>query len=621
KINGEIVLELEITPNRPDLLSVIGIAREIAAITGKKIKYPNILLSEKKENLPLTVNINFDLFSRYSGLIIKDINIAPSPAWLQRRLILIGLRPINNVVDITNYVMYELGLPLHAFDYDKIAGHQINVMLSSGGEDFTSVDEISYQLPKNAIIIKDKDKLIDLAGIKGGLNSAISQTTKTVYVHVTVDQPVLIRKASQALSLRSDASAIYERGVDPGGTVTALKRAAQLILETAGGNLASDIIDLKKKEFLPWNLTLSFAKSERILGIKIAENEVVNILSNLNLSPQVNQNTIRVTVPTYRQDLKIEEDLIEEVARIYGYNRFPKTLPQTPPPVNQIAYFKNYSVEFMVKNLLMAAGFTELSSYSLVSSDLITADHNKTALRILNPVSGEYEYLRSSLIPNLLNAIRQNQANIDKIDLFELGKIYRKNDNSSSEQLSLAFVTNNKTFAEFKGVTELIFNRMNIDNIDYIPLNNNSLSTIYSETETAEILLDNKSIGRIGKIKSSIAQQFALKKIPYALEIDFNSVSQFLSYSKYTAVPIYPPYIEDLSFIVPSKVLIGNLIKSIKKEKYVKRVDLLDKFENNLTFRIIYQSKDKNLTAQEIKSVRNKIISAIHSEFKAKLKA
>src|SRR3989344_1562093 len=235
KDGTDTIFDLEITPNRPDCLSIIGIAREIAAIENKKI---NLVIPEikipKEITLPIKLSPDYDLFYRWTGVTIADVEIKDSPKWLQDRLIKVGLRPINNIVDITNYVMFELGVPLHAFDYDSIKGHTMKVELAKGGEEFTSVDEKSYHLPKDAIIISDKERIIDLAGIKGGLNSGIKTNTKNIFLHVTIDNPILIRRASLALALRSDASAIYERGVDKGGTLKTLARAAQLVIELAG---------------------------------------------------------------------------------------------------------------------------------------------------------------------------------------------------------------------------------------------------------------------------------------------------------------------------------------------------------------------------------------------------
>ncbi|MCX6704072.1 MAG: phenylalanine--tRNA ligase beta subunit-related protein, partial [Candidatus Woesebacteria bacterium] len=266
KEGSEVVLDVEVTANRPDWMSIIGVAREVAAIQGIKIRQPVIKdLPPQTAKFPIDLIPDYNLFERWTGIVIKGVEIKQSPKWLQERIILMGHTPINNIIDITNYVMYELGIPMHAFDYDEIYGQIMTVKLSKGGEKFTSVDNLEYVLPKNAIIINDSERLIDLAGIKGGFNSGIKETTKNIFLHVTIDNPVFVRRTSQAIGLRSDASAIYERGPDKGGTVGSLTRAVNLILNLAGGEIASKLIDIKKEKYEPKNLFVSFAKLEKVL--------------------------------------------------------------------------------------------------------------------------------------------------------------------------------------------------------------------------------------------------------------------------------------------------------------------------------------------------------------------
>ena len=346
KTDDDTIFEFEITPNRPDLLSILGIAREIAAVEGKKIKLPKLPnFPNPKKTLRFEIKTDKTINPRFTGIIIDGINVKDSPKWLQERLIKINQRPINNIVDITNYVMFELGNPIHAFDYDKIKDHVMIVEKAKGTELFKSVDGISYHLPKDAVIIKDNERIIDLCGIKGGFNSGTFEDTKTIFIRVPVEDPILIRKASQALNLRSEASSIFERGVNAGGTIDTLKRCVDLVLETAGGEIASNLYDLKISDFSPWNVNLNIERLNKILGIEIPKNKVIDILDSLNLSPVITKGFIECTIPTYRNDLKTEEDLIEEVARIYGYNNFPKTIPTGEIPIILVPYFKDYKIE------------------------------------------------------------------------------------------------------------------------------------------------------------------------------------------------------------------------------------------------------------------------------------
>lgn len=460
KENNDTIFELEITPNRPDLLCIAGVAREIAAIENKKVKLEIKNIPPAKKKLELKVKNDFALLPQYASLIIDNVKVQDSPDWMKRRLVQLGLRPINNVVDITNYVMFELGIPLHAFDYSEIHGKEFFIEKAKGGERFTTVDDITYTLPKDAIIIRDADRIVDLIGIKGGLNSGITKATKTVLLQTSVDDPVLVRRASQVLGLRSDASNILEKGIDKNGLLPALNRATNLILELAGGEMASEVFDLKKQDFKPWKIKLNHERLKNLLGIGIPPEEVKSLLERLNLKTAIQQSnnlTINysVTIPTYRNDLQIEEDLIEEVARLYGYNNFPKTMLGGAIPTKKVPYFVDRTAEKVAREILVASGFTEIYTYSLVNEE--------ASLRVDNPVSREYEYLRPTLKIGLDNALKQNKPYFSEINLFELGKVYQgKTLDRAKEMWFLSGITNSKNFYEVKGILERLLNELGI---------------------------------------------------------------------------------------------------------------------------------------------------------------
>lgn len=594
KTSDDTIFELEITPNRPDCLSIIGIAREIAAIEArlsginKKIKYPALKtkLKPKTKHLPLTIKTDSDINPRFTGIIVAGIKVGESPKWLRDRLVKMNQRSINNVVDITNYVMLELGNPIHAFDYDKIKDNTMIVSQAKGGEKFESVDGITYHLPKGAAIISDKEKIIDLCGIKGGKNSGTFENTKNIFIRVPVEISSLTRRTSQMLGLRSDASSIFERGVNTGGTIDALRRTVDLILELAGGEIASNLYDVKKENFKSWKLKLRIDRLNKILGIEIPTGEILKILESLNLSPVLATNIIETTVPTYRQDLKIEEDLIEEVARIYGYNNFPKTMPEGIVPIAQIPYFKYYRLDEKVKNILSASGFSEIYTYSLIGEkDLLKGMNSQDLLRIDNPVSRDFEYLRPTLKINLLKALSQNIPNFKKINLFELGKVYLgKNLDEAKETYFLSGITDSKNFYEVKGLLEKIFEDLDI----------NDDSTKYIETLDEGIF-------------------FELDYLQVLKKRNLNRV--------FKPLPKYPPIVEDLSIIAPENVKTADLISEIKNQSsLVASVSLLDQFEGSRTFHIIYQDKSKNLTGEETAKIREKILQNLREKFHARLK-
>lgn len=620
KVGDEPILEIEITPNRPDCLSILGIAREVAAITGSKIKLPKAEIPEAEEKLEIEIVNDFKLCPRYTALIIDGIQVKPSPTFIQERLKKIGLRPINNLVDITNYVMFETGNPLHVFDYDKITPKKLLTLKSKGGEKFESVDEICYVLPRDAIIIKDsEERVIDLCGLKGGLNTGISEQTKTVFLHAPIYNPILIRRTSQALSLRSDASAIFERGANPGGTFNTLKRATSLILKYAGGKITSEIIDLKKEKFVPWTIKLRHPKLEKILGIKINPPKVKEILEslglNLKLKTSNSQLSYNVTIPTHRGDLKIEEDLIEEVARIYGYNNFPKSLPIGEAPTEKIPFLKNFSLEEKVKQILAGAGYTEIYTYSLISKKAlinIGFDEEK-ALRVSNPVSGEYEYLRPALSPNLLSAFRLNQPNFSKIKFFELGKIYPE------EKLRLSGITNSDYY-HTKGILELIFQELGIENPTFKPYVKRNI--LYHPARVAVIETSKSLLGTVGEVNPAVLTKFGIKGRVVIFDIDFEVISKLAkTVKKFISIPEFPPIIEDLAFVIQPRTQVGDLLQLIKQSSsIIQSVELLDVHENTRTFRIVFQHPQKTLTDKEVGKIRKKIIEMAEKKFGARIK-
>lgn len=588
-IGADTILELEITPNRPDLLSIIGVAREVAALESGKIKYPKLKtdLKPTTDILPLEIKTDPKINPRFTGIILTGITVKESPKWLKDKLESVGQRSINNIVDITNFVMLELGNPIHAFDYDRIQGGAMKIHQTVGGETFKSVDGVSYSLPKGAVVISDSEKIIDLCGIKGGENSGTFEDTKTIFIRVPVEVPNLIRRTSQTLGLRSEASSVFERGVNQGGTVEALKRTVDLVLELAGGRVASELCDLKSDKFEPWKLKLRIERLNKILGHEIPQKQTLAILENLNLSPKILKDVIECTIPTYRNDLKIEEDLIEEVARLYGYNKFPKTLPVGEIPTKTIPYFKDYKIEETAKQVLRAGGFSEIYTYSLISEkDLLDNGISpESTLRIDNPVSIEFEYLRPTLKTNLLKAVRQNKSNFKNINLFELGKVYKGTSIEKTEETYyLAGISTDKDFSKVKGILERLLREFGI------------------KEDT-------------GKFMEVVTDGIFF-------EIDFSKLLEKINLNKkFKSLPKYPPIVEDISVILEEAIKTIDVIGEIRRQNLlVANVSLLDEFEDSRTFHIVYQSEERNLKNEEVSKIREKIISSLKEKFNAQIK-
>jgi phenylalanyl-tRNA synthetase beta chain len=615
RINGEVVLDIEVTPNRPDLLSLIGVAREVSVIENKKLKLPKIPeIKKSSKNLPIEVNISKNLTGRYSGITVANVAVKPSPKVIQDRLKLMGLRPINNLVDITNYVMFEMGIPIHAFDYDKFKATKLSVELAKGGEEFISVDDISYKLPKNALIIKDIDRVIDLAGIKGGKNTGISSDTKNIFIHVPIYDPLLVRKNSQNMKLSSDASYIYERGPDLGGTMDALRRTLDLVLKYAGGEIASEVIDHKSKDYTPRDLSLSFSKLQSILGLKLTSSQTGNILEKLNLSPNISKDTIMCKVPTYRNDIQIEEDLIEEVARVYGYNKFPTTLPQGSVTSENIPYHYDRSFEIFLKNYMQGAGYYETNTLALTSEENIKKSglNLDNHIKIANPVSLEYEYMRTSLIPRLLEAIKLN-ADESKVKLFEFNNVYFGPLDESQEPHILSAVVKGNSYTEIKGVVDTLLAKLNIG-----PLNLKPTAVkkgLWHPKRSGVLEVSGDILGTVGELSPIVLQSYDIKQNLFAFELDVSTLLRHLKLTEFTVPPKYPAQIEDLTLTVPNGLEIGKLITYIKsKDKLISSVELVDSYQDSYTFRVWFQNPKKTMTDSEVGKIRDKLLKGLKSK-------
>lgn len=616
--DGDIIFDPEVTPNRPDWLSVYGIAREISAVTGAKLKpIPENLqtakLQTRGQKLPIIIKPNYDIVPRIATVIIKGVKVKSSPDWLQKRIKQIGLRPINNLVDITNFVLWTYGSLLHSFDYDRIRGHQMVVDLSKGGEDFRSLDGINYKLPKNSIIIKDVGRIIDLLPLKGGENTATFTDTKNILLHSVVVDPILTRRTSQSLGLRSDSSAIAEKGLDPNGAIIALNFALKLILDLAGGEIASDLLDSKEKEFESWTVELRHEKLEKVLGIPIDSKNVMSIFERLELTPKSSNGTYSVEIPTFRPDLKIEEDLIEEIGRIIGYNNFPKTLPASPMPTHKVAFAKDYDFETRVKQVLISAGLAEIYTYSLVSeSDLKQQEIDPAKnLRIKNPISRDYEYLRPTLLGNLLKAVKQNLPNFQNIKLFELGKVYKgENLNKFSEEYALTGVSSGEKFYETKGLVEKLLSDLNIPfDIEASEVN----SPLMHAGRSAQVKSGKETIGFVGELNPGLLIKYGIKEHITAWSLNFDSIEKLARPGvKFHPIPKYPAVFEDVTIIIPETVTFRDVVHAIKDtSRLIENIAIVDTHEDNKTLRLTYQDSSKNLTEKEVSEVRGKFLKKL----------
>jgi len=642
KTRDDYVYEIEVTTNRPDCLSVYGIARELAAILPrfgitaklKPLLTINYQLSTIKKSLPLKVKIDKpNLCPRFTAIIFDNITIKPSPKIVQERLEKSGVRALNNVVDISNYLMLELGQPMHTFDYDKIKGAKMILRESKPGEKIVTLDGFTRVLPQGAIIIEDREgRIIDLCGIMGGENSAVEENTKRVLLFVQTYDPIKIRQTCQALGFRTEAASRFEKGVNSEGVIPAIKKAIKMFEKNCSAKLASKLIDIYPHPPKIKKVTLTQERLNKVVGIEVKLIEAKKILESLGFNSQLttHNSQLKATVPHWRnEDIAIPEDLIEEVARLYGYHNLPSQLPtgDFPQPSNGPFYW-----EEKIKDCLKGYGFTEVYTYSMQSKDLIkkTGLNPEKCLQIKNPLSKELEYMRTSLIPSLLQIIALNQDNFDEIKIFELANIYLKNQKPKTKNQKLpeekliltGVITGEDKFYEAKGVVEALLEELGIKNYQLSTINY-QLSTPWHPTKTALISKQGELLGVVGEIHSQILENFGIPQPVSILNIDLQILIKNATELKTYTPPLkYPPIIQDLSFVVPKQTYVGPVLQLIKQQSgIIQSIKLLDSFNQTRTFRITYQHPERNLTEKEVGKVRRKLIKAVETKFNVSLKA
>jgi phenylalanyl-tRNA synthetase beta chain len=630
KIKNDWALDIDVLPNRPDCFSHLGIAREISAILNYELKRMDTeMIEDKKLKAKDFIEVKVEdknTCPRYSARVILDVKIGPSPEWVVERLEACGLRSINNVVDITNYVMLETGQPFHAFDLDKISKRKIIIRRAKNGEKILTLDEKEYELNENVLLIADPLGPLAIAGIKGGKKAEIDQKTKNIVLESANFEPRTIRRGSSELNLKTDASLRFEHGLDPNLTEFGINRAAALIREIAGGKILKGMVDFYPEKVLPKRIKLDFNYVENLLGVKIPKNKIKNILKRLKfeLTP-IGSSSILVKTPTLRQDIKIVEDLIEEIGRIYGYQKIPSHFPLVsliPPKKNFEIFWEN-----MVKDILKEAGFSEVYNYSFISENLAKKlDYKKEELiEVENPTSLEFKYLRPSLIPKLLENVQKNQPYFQEIKIFELGKIFNPLQKfGGGEKKMLTGLITGDSFFELKGILDTLFQKLGISEFFYDEFEatpEESKISIWHPKKIAEIKLDGQEIGFLGQISRRVLKKFEIAKNLTIFDIDFEKLQKYCTEETvYQPISKYPATIRDISVLVPRNVLVEEVLNKIEMvSPLIKDIDLFDIYEGeeipegkkNLSFHIIFQAKDHQISPKEIDQIQSKITQVL----------
>lgn len=633
----DFVFDIEVTSNRADMASVLGIAREASSILKTEYLYKEPKISSKiDKNFPLEIDVeNFELCLRYKSIVLTNIKVEDSPLWMKNRLEACGINSINNVVDVTNYVLLEYGQPMHAYDYDKVQGNKLVIRNAKKGEKARILGNQIVELTEKDLVIADTGGVLCIAGIKGGENAEINSNTKTIILEAANFEQYTIRKTSRRLNIKTESSSLFEKGLSIELPSSALLRAVELLIELAGAKVASGVLDIKAAEFKPTIIDFNFQSVEKVLGVKLSKNEIIDILSKLGFNLIEDQDILKVTVPFYRnEDVKYDYDLIEEVARIYGYHKIPSILPATAiPVVNTAPIIVN---EDRVKDILVDLGFTETFSYSMISDrylEIAGINPNNT-IKISNPLTNDFKYLRTELVSSIIDISSKNETFEDRLRLFELTKTYLPQDDHSlpKEQNNLVILINGNSYQDLfysiKGVWELILNRFSINTRDFTYSTENTMEP-YSSSRSAIIKYGNTKIGEIGLISKRVHTITGLKKDNAVIEINFDYLNEIIQNSTktYKKIPKYPPVNIDLSFIVDTKIQwrdIEDTVISIAGEYYASS-SLFDVFENakfgnnkkNISFHLSLVSKQRTLTSTEVNNMVENIKTELLGRFRA----
>lgn len=627
----DVVFEYEITSNRVDCYSIVGIAREAAATFDKKFVPPVVTKTGNDEDIHdyLTVDVqDTELCPRYCARMVKNIKLAPSPEWMQRRLAASGIRPINNIVDITNYVMEEFGQPMHAYDYDLIGGHKIVVKRANDGDVFQTLDGQERKLDSNVLMIQDGDKEIGIAGIMGGENSKITDDVKTMVFEAACFDGTNIRLSAKRIGLRTDASGKFEKGLDPNNAEEAINRACQLIEELGAGEVVGGMIDVYPVKRTEVRVPFDPEKINKLLGTNVDEETMLGYFKKLDLG--FDAETREVIAPTFRQDLLRPADIAEEVARFYGYDKIPTTLPSGEATMGGIPY--KLRVENMAREIAEFCGFSQSMNYSFESPKafdklLIPADSKlRMTVNISNPLGEDFSVMRTQPLNGMLISLSTNYNRRNKnVRLYELANIYLP------KQLPLTELPDERMqfvlgaygevdFFHLKGVLEEFFDKVGMNKkVHYDP---NAEKPFLHPGRQANVIYEGVVIGYLGEIHPEVADNYKLGEKTYVAVLDMPSVTPFTTFDrKYEGIAKYPAVTRDISMVVPKQILVGQIEDMIVQRggKILEGYKLFDLYEGaqilvghkSVAYSITFRAKDHTLTDDEVNAAMRKILNGL----------
>lgn len=639
ELYGDTVFEISLTPNLGHCQSLIGVARELSAACGIPVTFPNVFVKESEESIDKDVTLavlNSEGCPKYICRLIKGVIVGPSPDWLKARLEASGIRSINNVVDVTNYVLLEMGHPLHAFDFSHIEGNGIVVRNAHAGERFTTLDDKERILDETDLLICDKAKPVALAGVMGGRNSEVSETTKDILIESAYFSPGMIRKTSKRLGMFTDASKRFERGTDPNILVRAVDRAAMLIEQVAGGSISRGIVEVSAKEFHEKIIKCRLSRINGILGTLLSLNEVETIFKSLELQAQWNgQDEFTVKVPTYRNDLHVEIDLIEEVARIYGYDNIKKATTHYTSTL--LPHAPIFLFERQVRARLISEGLQEFLTCDLIGPSLLkvvqgTETPDDYVVKVLNPTSVEQSILRVSLLPGLLQVVKYNwDHQVHNIAGFEIGRIHFKEGEQYKEQSVASIILTGKQrpdhwgvkagesdFYDLKGILENLLKELQIKDVSF---QQGEAASLHPGRQAA-IYAGKIRVGMFGEVHPSVVRRLDVPQRILFAEVNLHDLYQMrVEKNSLQDLPLYPGSDRDWTITLRKEISIDQLFNAIKavNSPLLKNISLLDIYQSdklgkelkNATFRFLYRDQNKTISQDIVDAEHDKIITQV----------
>ncbi len=637
------VIDFEITPNRPDCLSMIGMAREAAATFGTKLNYPDTVCEHTEGNAAdhISVEVKSPLCKRYTARIVKDVKIEDSPWWLQRRLIHAGMRPINNIVDITNFVMLEYGQPMHAFDIESLAGHKIIVDTAKEGEKFVTLDGTERTLDDKMLMINDAEKPVAVAGVMGGLNSEITEETKMIVIESANFEANSVRTTSKRLTLRTEASGRYEKGIDPNLCEAAADRVCKLIEMIGAGTVLAGSVDIYPNKEEAKEVHARVSRINHVLGIEIPREQMVGYLESLEMKVTGEGDDMYVTAPTVRQDIEIEEDIVEEVARLYGYDNLPVTIPKGN---NEAGQSYDRDIKDLARDTLCALGCNEIQTYSFVSPkgvDNVRIEEDsweRGFVRILNPLGEDTSVMRTILTPQMLEVMGRNYSrNRAAVRAYEIGNTFMANELGlpfESDNLVIGMYGEGEDFYSLKGVVCELLGKLGLKDLEFVA---ESEYGVYHPGRCARIIanhpvelesgpaIEEVEIGIMGEVHPDVADKYGIGTRAYCAELFFSTLVELSNTTKvYFPLPKYPAMSRDIALVVDEDTIVGDIEKVIKEAEaeLLEDVKLFDIYrgvqvgpgKKSVAFNLTYRHKDRTLTDDDVQKAHGKVLDALKEQ-------